>query len=260
MAYRMLVLPRKKRRNVSPAKKTQVPQGFSDMQTYLTVSLLGEQSFSGFLPDALEGLEAISSPVAFPKGAILFAEGQHPRGVFVIRSGRGKLTATSGDGLSLLFRIAGPGDLIGLPGTISGKPLGLTAEALESIQATFIPRDSFLEFLRQNGEAALRVAEIVTELYHGTYREARYLGLSGSATEKLARFLLDLIPDKSEKAPRIRVRLAFTHQEIAGMIGTCRETVTRLIADFKRNRLIEIHGSTLVIINKAALMRLLEGA
>jgi len=254
MRYRMLVLPRKKRRNHSSAKKTQVPP----LRTYLTVSLLREQSFGSVLPDALEGLNAISSPVAFPKGAILFAEGENPRGVFVIRNGRVKLTASSGDGASLLFRIAGPGDLIGLPGTISRKPYGLTAEALEQVQATFIPRESFLEFLRQNGKAALRVAEMVTELYRGTYREARYLGLSGSATEKLARFLLDLIPAKVENTPGIRVRLAFTHEEIAGMIGTSRETVTRLFASFKRKGFIEICGVTLVVTNIAALKGLLE--
>jgi CRP/FNR family cyclic AMP-dependent transcriptional regulator len=126
-----------------------------------------------------------------------------------------------------------------------------TREALEPIQANFIPRDVFLKFLREHGEVAVRVAEILSDIYHATYREVRYLGLSGSAGEKLARFLLDLAADRGKSSEVVngsdRVALTLTHDEIAQMIGLSRETVTRLFADFKRKRLIEIHGSTLVI-------------
>jgi CRP/FNR family cyclic AMP-dependent transcriptional regulator len=166
----------------------------------------------------LEGLDEISSSATYPKGAILFVDGQEPRGVFVICNGRIKLSASAADGKSLILRIADPGEVVGLPGTISGKPYEVAAEALEPIQANFIPRAVFLKFLREHGEVALRVAEILSDIYHATYREVCYLGLSGSAGEKLARFLLDLAAERrktSDGADADHVDLTLTHQEIA---------------------------------------------
>ena len=204
-----------------------------------------------------EGFHALSMPVAYAKGAILFIEGQAPEGVFILSNGRAKLSASSTDGKSLILRMAEPGEVVGLPGTISGHVYVLTAEAVEPIRAEFIPRQPFLQFLRDHGEAALRVAEIMTEIYHATFQEVRYLGFSASAPEKLARFLLDLTASRPESSAQPRAALTLTHEEIAEMIGAARETVTRLLADFKRERLIEVRGSTLVISNKAGLEKLL---
>lgn len=146
--------------------------------------------------------------------------------------------------------------IIGLPSTLSAKPYELTAEAQEPTQANFICRDDFLAFLGQHGETALRVAEMLSNIYYATCREVRYLGLSNSAVEKLARFLLDLKPAKNGEAPDSRVILNLTHEEIAGMIGTSRETVTRHLSSFKRQGFIQVHGSTLLIVKKEALQQI----
>jgi CRP/FNR family transcriptional regulator len=103
----------------------------------------------------------------------------------------------------------------------------------------------------------LRVAETLSDIYHATYREVRYLGLSGSAEGKLARFLLDMTADQDHDHGHARARLILTHEEIADVVGTSRETVTRLFAEFKRKRLVEAHGSRLLIVNKAGLQKLL---
>jgi CRP/FNR family transcriptional regulator, cyclic AMP receptor protein len=145
-----------------------------------------------------------------------------------------------------------------LPSTLSNKQYELTAEALEPTQANFIRREDFLNFLRIHGEAALRVAEMLSNIYHATCREVRYLGLSSSAGEKLARFLLDLKP-KNSRTGQVRTTLTLTHEQIAEMIGASRETVTRLLAGFKRKRIIELHGSALVIKDRDELRRMMEG-
>jgi CRP/FNR family cyclic AMP-dependent transcriptional regulator len=176
----------------------------------------------------------------------------------VICNGQVKLSASSASGKSLILRIADPGEVIGLPGTISGKPYEATAEAQEPIQANFIPRKPFLEFLRDHGEVALRVAEALTDIYYAIYREVRCLGLSGSVEEKLARFLLDFAAGHASGNGETRAVLTLTHEEIAETIGSSRETVTRLFADFKRKGLVEIRGATLVIADKSRLLQLLE--
>ena len=82
---------------------------------------------------------------------------------------------------------------VGSPATISGKLYQLTAEVRKPLQSNFIPRDVFLQFLREHGEASLRNrVKILSEVYKATLRQVRYLGLSASTAEKLARFLLEL--------------------------------------------------------------------
>ena len=83
-------------------------------------------------------MDSISSSSIFPKGSILFVEGQEPRGVFIICNGRLKLSTTSSQGKSIIVRTAKEGEVIGLPFTLSGKPYDLTAEALEPVQTNFI--------------------------------------------------------------------------------------------------------------------------
>ncbi len=232
------------------------PYGLQIIESCLTCPLREERLFCDLSPPALAVLEAISSSATYPKGAVLFVEGQEPRGVFILCNGRVKLTASSADGKALILRIADPGEIVGLPGTVSGTAYEVTAEALEPLQANFIPREAFLQFLRQHGEAALKVAQMLSEIYHATYQEVRYLGLSGSAAQKLARFLLDRAADHHGQKGVTRFTMTLTHEEIAEMIGASRETVTRLFADFKRKRLLEVKGSALVLTDKPGLQKL----
>jgi CRP/FNR family transcriptional regulator, cyclic AMP receptor protein len=255
MAYRVHVIPKKNSRKMhaTAGLKAPTPYGLEVIESCLTCVLAKDRLFCDLPHGTLAGLDSISSPASYPKGAILFVEGQEPRGAFIICNGRVKLTANSADGKSLILRIADPGEVVGLPATISGRPYELTAETLEPIQANFIPRHEFLQFLREHGEAALRTAEMLCHIYHATHQEVKYLGLSGSAAEKLARFLLDHVGHVTSDGETIRASQTLTHEEIAEMIGASRETVTRLFATFKKKRLIEVHGSTLVIKNKSDL-------
>lgn len=129
----------------------------------------------------------------------------------------------------------------------------MTAEALEPIQANFIRREDLLQFLREHGDAALRVAEMLCHIYQATYQELKSIGLSGSAAEKLARFILDLTDSREPQNGPIRATVTLTHEEIAEMLGASRETVTRLFSSFKKKQLIEVNGSTLIIKDKAGL-------
>jgi CRP/FNR family transcriptional regulator, cyclic AMP receptor protein len=112
--------------------------------------------------------------------------------------------------------------------------------------------------LREHGEAALRVAQQLGETYHSAIAEMRTIGLSHSAGEKLARFLLDLSANQGEGKSEVRLTLTLTHEEIAQMIGASRETVTRLFADFKKKQLLQVKGSTLIITNKVGLESVLS--
>jgi CRP/FNR family transcriptional regulator len=172
----------------------------------------------------------------------------------VLCKGRVKLSICSTDGKTLILKIAEPGEVLGLSASVSGKPYELTAETVDPCQVNFVKREDFHRFLRENPDACLRVAEQLSEKYNSACREIRSLGLSHSAAEKLAKLLLEWSAKNGEAAKaEPRLNLALTHEEIAQMIGTSRETVTRLFADLKKRQIVQAKGSTLLIRNKAAL-------
>jgi CRP/FNR family transcriptional regulator len=170
-----------------------------------------------------------------------------------------KLSTSSADGRTLILRVPESGEVLGLPATITGKCYELTAEVIEPTQANFIGRDDFLGFLREHGEAALRVAQMLGETYHSAVSDMRTIGLSHSAHEKVARFLLDLCSDTSEIENQTRLTSTLTHEEIAQIIGASRETVTRVFSEFKKKQFMQIKGSTIIISNKTALQNLADG-
>jgi len=148
--------------------------------------------------------------------------------------------------------------VLGLPATVTGKPYELTAEVIEPAQANFIARQDFLTFLREHGEAALRVAQQLGETYHSAIAEMRTIGLSHSVGEKLARFLLDLSAGHDKGKGELRITLTLTHEEIAQVIGASRETVTRLFGEFKKKQFLQVKGSTLIIKDKTGLESVLS--
>src|SRR3974390_1454308 len=235
------------------ASGSRTPYGLEIIENCLSCPHREERLFCNLPDNAVKALASITSSAAYPKGATLFVEGQPARGVFILCSGRLKLSTSSADGKTLILRIAEPGEVLGLPATVTGTCYELTADVIEPAQANFIARNDFLSFLRDNGDAALRVAQQLGETYHSAISEMRTIGLSHSAGEKLARFLLEWAANYPEEKGQVRIKLTLTHEEIAQMIGSSRETVTRLLADFRKKQLLQVMGSTLVIKNKQAL-------
>jgi CRP/FNR family transcriptional regulator, cyclic AMP receptor protein len=234
------------------------PYGLDIIESCITCPHREEKLFCNLPPPAVQMLSTITSTAAYPKGATLFLEGQAARGVFILCAGRVKLSTSAADGKTLIARVSEPGEVLGLPATITGKPYELTAEVIEPTQANFIPRASFLKFLRENGEAALRVAQQLGETYHAAIAEMRMIGLSHSAGTKLAQFLFDRSAEHANGKDQVRFTLTFTHEEIGQMIGTTRETVSRTFAELKKKHLIQVKGSTLTIPSRAALEKLIH--
>jgi CRP/FNR family cyclic AMP-dependent transcriptional regulator len=197
-------------------------------------------------------LERVSTETSFPAKAVLFMEGQRSQGVMLVISGKVKVSTTSSDGRVAIVRLAGPGDLLGVSATVVGRPYELTAETLEPTKVKVIRRESFMQWLGANPEVAFRIAQGLAEKYNATCRQLRSMLLSHTACQRLARALLEL-GGRSEKQ---EVRMTMTHQELAEMIGTTRETVTRLLTSFRQKGMIELRDSRLVIRNRAGLMEI----
>ena len=207
---------------------------------------------------SLEDQDRIKHVSAYPQGALIFVEGQMPRGVYVLCQGRAKMMATNSDGKTFILKIAQPGEILGLHSAVSGKAYEVTVETLQPSQLAYMSREDFLRFIKQHPDACLNAAQQLSNDCQSAYDVIRSIGLSHSVSEKLARLLLQFAADGRVSDGSIRVKLALTHEEMAQLIGTSRETVTRTLGEFKKDRILELKGSTLILHNKAALQRMVE--
>jgi len=234
------------------------PYGLNIIDNCTACPVREEHLFCNLSLPALQKLNEIRSTAVYPKSAMLFIEGQLPRGVFVLCTGRAKLFTSSREGKTVILKVAEAGDVLGLNATISNRPYELTAEMVEPGQANFIARDALLQFLRENGEIAVRLAEQLSRNYYTAIEEVRMLGLASSPSEKLAKLLLSWSANAVKSADPLHIKMTLTHEEIAEIIGTTRETVSRLFSEFKKKQLLQLKGATLIIRNKPALEKMMH--
>ena len=219
---------------------------------YAAPSVFGDLS-----PALARELETMSLTNHYPTGAVLFSEGQPPRGIYIVQRGLVKLSVCASDGRTLILRIARDGDALGVASAVGSRDYEATAEAQQPCDITFIRQSDVLRMMRVHGEFALWITQLLSRDYNFTCREIRTLMLSGSATEKLARLLVGWLDERHVTHNSDRMKVPLTHEEIGQMIGTSRETVTRLMAGFRKQRFIEQEGATLVVSNRVALESLI---
>ncbi len=95
------------------------PYGMEIVESCLTCKLRTKRSFCDLPPAALQAFEGIKYATAYPRGAVLFVEGQLPRGVFVLCKGSVKLAISSPSGATVIVKLAEPGEVLGLSATLS---------------------------------------------------------------------------------------------------------------------------------------------
>jgi len=216
-----------------------------------------DKTFCDFPPILADAVEQAAVTITYPTGAVLFGEGQAPRGVFIVRRGRVKLSICGSDGRTLILRMVETGCPLGVASVVCGRQYEATAETQEPSEISFLRQCDLLRLMRLHGEFALWVTRHLSQDYASTCREIRDLILSDSAGEKFARLLVGWLDQNTESRYPNQMKLSLTHEEIGQMIGTSRETVSRLFAGFKKQRLIQQSGSTLVIPNRVALESLI---
>jgi CRP/FNR family transcriptional regulator, cyclic AMP receptor protein len=236
--------------------KSSVPYGLPIVDDCTTCKLRNSSFFCAFEQPSIQALNTLKHTTSYPEGAMVFMEGQAARGVYIVCQGRAKLMTTSSDGKTLILKIAQPGDVLGMHAVVSGRAHEFTVETLQPCQLAYVSHDDFLRFLKQNGDACLQAAQHISRDCQAAYESIRSIGLSHSVTEKLARLLLQWSADGRVSNGMVRTKLALTHEEIAQLIGSTRETVTRTLSDLKRRAIAELTGSTLLIRNLSALQGL----
>ena len=229
------------------------PYGLEIIESCMGCKASREGFFCRLSQPLLRAADAVSHHNVMPPGAVLFVEGQSPRGVFILCSGKVKLSTTSKEGKVLILKQAEAGEILGLSAAISATDYEMTAETALPCQVNFIRRQDFMNLMQNESELGMRVALWLSREFQSAYRDIHDLVLARSSSGKLARLLLSCAPHAVQSAQELHLRSIMTHEEMAQRIGSSRETVTRLLSELKRKRLIRLDGATLVIRDRTGL-------
>lgn len=234
------------------------PKGLELVESCLNCKLRFERLFCNLEGKALEELDRLKYSTSFPLGAVVFSQGQSPQGVNIICQGRVKLSMTAPDGRILTIKMAEEGEILGLSATITGKAHDITAETETPCQLNFIRRDDFLRFLKSNHDVCFHAAQELSQLHSAICSGLRLFGLAPSVGARLAMLLLKMDAENTDSR-RGQVKCPYTHEEIAHQLGASRETVTRLLLDLRKKKILEIRGTVVVIRNRAVIEQMASG-
>lgn len=217
----------------------------------------GNLPFGGLKGEALTQFVAIAPEISRSRGESLFLEDEMPKCVFVICSGRIKLSVTSREGKTAILRIAGPGEILGLSAAMSGTPHETSAEAVELCRVKAIRINDFLRFLQKYPEASAEATSCLLRDYRVVLNNVCRLALPNTVAGRLASLLLEWLDCRhTTTGTERRFIVALTQEEIASMTNTSRETVSRVLHQFQQEKLISIKGASMTILQPQALEKL----
>lgn len=206
-----------------------------------------EDHFCGLEQTEMLKFSSLKSRQRYPRGKTIFFEGEPAGGVYILCAGRVKLSTNSEEGKSIIVRIVEPGEVLALSATVNSSPLEGSARAIDECLISFVDKRDFTHLLNSSRPVALKAIGELGRVYRKAYTRICTLGLSSSVSERLARLFLEWCDRSCAESVSASIPLTYTHEEIAEMIGTSRETVTRLLGTFREQCLIDLHGHMLYI-------------
>ncbi len=206
--------------------------------------------------DLLQIFAPLGTKMSCLAGTVIFEEGRPADGIYLIENGQLKLTASADDGRSMIVRIAGEGDVLGLSAVLNETVHETTAKTLMPCYLVYIAPAAFLEFLGSVAGAGVHALAALARDHREVFLCARRLALFPLASSRIAQVLIDLSrSDPKAKAPRTFM-MVLSHAELASLVGTSRETVTRLLNDLERKRIITRDRSCVTILKPAELVKM----
>ncbi|MGC4128802.1 MAG: Crp/Fnr family transcriptional regulator [Bergeyella sp.] len=192
--------------------------------------------------------------VSFPKGEILFDDGEKPKGVYFITSGTAKLSKSGVYGKDQILRFIKEGDMIGYRSLLCGEAFQAKGEAMTDLEAVFIPADVYIHLLQVDSVLSYAMLQKFAFELGESSNTITFLAQK-TVRERLAEILL-LLEQKLGTDPEGFIKITLTREEIANLIGTATESAIRLISEFKADHLIEVEGRNFKILNHEKLIKL----
>jgi CRP-like cAMP-binding protein len=215
------------------------------------------QSFCHFPEKLRAAFDGLKTTVSYRKGEAIFDEGDRCHSVFAVCEGSVKLVTASSEGRVLLLRFARPGEMLALAEAVLGPgPYGCSAVAAEASILAVIPRDTFIRFISSYPEACLALTVALSAQYKFAQRETKFLGMGDPSSVRLVHLLLEWSAEcGTAAADGVHIPLHVTHGDLAQAIGATRETVTRILGNLTRDRLIERRDDEIILLDTDELSR-----
>ena len=214
------------------------------------------RGFCNLPPEAQDFFEANSLSMEYPRGAVMFREGDRSTAIFILCSGRVKVTASSREGRTMILRLAGAGSVLGMSAALSEELYETTVEALESCHVRILRSSALAALLRDYPQAAMAMARTLAGEYRAAFEEARRIALPSSPAGRIACLLLDWLGSEKGARKADTITMTLTHDELASMTATTRETVTRTLSRFKKDGVIKTHGVAFTVLQPSVLHQL----
>lgn len=191
------------------------------------------------------------------RGRVLFTEGEPARGIYILRTGRATVSISSSEGRVVMLRMAQAEDVLGLNSVLRNCPYETTVKTLEPCRTDFIPRAELINLMQGSPAGADAILKLLSREVTELTDRAKLLLLPQTVSGRLAKLLLEWSKENgSDTSEMVRLDKVFTHEEIAQMICSSRETVTRLLSSLSRQQVIRITSDSILICDRVALEKL----
>ncbi|HEX8278906.1 MAG TPA: response regulator [Segetibacter sp.] len=191
---------------------------------------------------------------SYSKKHVLYKEGQRPRVVYHVISGKVKVSKTNQDGKEFITNIFGAGDFFGYTSVLEDKNYKEEAEVLEETTLMLIPREDFLQLVSNDIEIAQSFIKIITQ--NIVEKEESLLNLAYSSLRKKVAFGLIQLLDKYKATDAKQPVLNLSRENMAQAIGIATESLIRTLGDFKDEKLIDSQAGKVIILNEKKLRNL----
>lgn len=210
------------------------------------------------LPDKsiLRTFTHLGFSVSHPAGTVLFQEGEPADGIYLVQDGQIKLGCSAGPDRSMILRIAQAGEILGLSAMLNECNHEMTAQALTSCELTHIAPKVFMNFVNDFAAAGAHALTALARDHREVFLSARRLALFPRASTRMAQVLIGFSHAGTGKKETASFLLLLTHAELANLIGTTRETVTRVLNELERQKVIARNQALVTILKPAKLEQL----
>lgn len=210
--------------------------------------------FKHLTPEEVEMINFEKDFRQYRRGDVLYQEGNRISGFYCIHKGIIKVFKTGFDGKEQIIRFAKPGEIIAYRSVLSNEPACTSAKVIEDCQVCFIPSEILITLIKSNSAFSLELLKLachelgeansfITDIAQKTVRE------------RLAEILLLLMNDFGLDEQN-NLNISLTREELANIVGTATESVIRLLSEFKSDKLVELNGRKIRILNKRGLEKI----
>ncbi len=210
--------------------------------------------FNGLPEDQLEAIKKIAIEKQINKGEIVVAEGDEGKGFFVIVEGRVKVFKVSAEGKEQILHIFGPGQPFGEVPVFAGQRFPANAQAIDNTKALFFPRVAFVALITANPSLALNMLAEMSKKLRLFAVQIENLSLK-EMPARLASYLIHLAVEQDQKEV---VTLKISKGQLASILGTIPETLSRIFAKLSGNNLIRVEGKKITLLDRDGLEDLAE--